>query len=67
MLLKEDIDPALAIDVSYRLGVAFDDCGMHKKAIAQWKHLMRSKSFPKEHQTISNALLVDPYRPACAG
>ena len=57
LLLKEKIDPALAIDVSYRLGVALDEKGEHKKAIRQWKQLLRSKHFPKEHQVAVELLI----------
>ena len=53
----KEIDPALAIDVSYRLGVALDEKGEHKKAIRQWKQLLRSKHFPKEHQVAVELLI----------
>ena len=56
-LLQEEIDPALAIDVSYRLGVALDESGAHKKAIRQWKKLLRDKHFPKEHQVAVELLI----------
>ncbi|MEC7984166.1 MAG: hypothetical protein VX278_03320 [Myxococcota bacterium] len=57
LLLKQNIDPALAIDVSYRLGVALDENGEHKKAIRRWKALMRSKYFPSEHKTAIQLLI----------
>ena len=60
-ILEDDIDPLFALDVRYRLGIAYDDAGLPKKAIQAWKKLLASSDFPQEHRAAVELLLGAAY------
>ena len=60
-LLSEDIDPLLALDVQYRLGIAYDDAGNPKQAVRIWSKLRRNKELPIQHKAAIDLLLGAAY------
>ena len=60
-LLQGEIDPYLRIDVSYRIGIAYDDNKQHRKAIRIWKNLLKDPLLAEEYIAAIQLLIGTAY------